>query len=455
MPNIIEQQDLLKGLPDTKIAMLLQNPVGTIPPFLVAAEAQRRQAIRQQFAGPAQNESVVDTLTKQIANVPQNIQSGQMATPPVPPTPQMQGVMALQQQQAMQQTAQPQQAMRSGGPVQRYADGSMVQRMASRFANRAPTVQELATMTPEQLQAYRTAQQSKLTPEQERLRNQTQITGGRYGQGLQWQTEIAGAPIFGAFSEFFSPESVVDAAKKLQQFPTPEQMQTTLDTGKVPTADKSLSSVENAQDIAAQMRRLPKPRSETAGQDDTSVENQSAGEAAELRKKLEELYGDTGLSDWEKAQKWFAASQQFLEPDQTLMQSLVGAASAFAGGAAQERAAEREARLAGQKGLLEWDIARYEADQKARADIARDELAYKRELQKMQMLSPGNAIEGYNAQIKALENRLENVTDEKERQEINTRLSGLYEMIATIMRGAGYGPKGPASVAEMQAAVGQ
>ena len=46
MPNIVEQQDLLKGLPDAAIAKLMQAPSGQIPTFLVAAEAQRRQHLQ-------------------------------------------------------------------------------------------------------------------------------------------------------------------------------------------------------------------------------------------------------------------------------------------------------------------------------------------------------------------------------------------------------------------------
>ena len=93
MSNFIKQADLLKGLPDARIATLMQNPVGDIPPFLVAAEAQRRQAIRQQFAGDGNKESVVDTLKRQLSNVPQNIQAP-MRTPPKMPPPQMQPQMA-------------------------------------------------------------------------------------------------------------------------------------------------------------------------------------------------------------------------------------------------------------------------------------------------------------------------------------------------------------------------
>lgn len=444
MPNIIEQQDLLKGLPDAKISMLLQSPVGDIPPFLVAAEAQRRQAIRQQFAGAEQKESVVDTLTKQMAKVPQNIQIGQMSTPPVPPTPQMQGVMALQQQQAMQQAA-PQQGMRAGGMVQRYQDGSLVQSMARRFGTRAPTVQELAQMRPDELAALRQYQSAE---SMKRLNERARITGGRYGQGEMHQRQLLEAQTQGPFTEFMSPETVTEAAKKLQGMPTIEEMQKTLDTGVSPRKDipggRELPASEAARDFEAQMRRIA-PRNETAGQENTSTENKSAAEEAALKKRLEELYGQTELSDWEKAQKWFAASQQFLEPDQTLMQSLVGAASAFAGGAAEERAAEREARIAKEKALLEWDINRYEANQKAAADAARDQAEYAREMEKLRFLGPDTALKGYQEQIKGLNEEFNNIeTSEERKKEIAGEIEALRASIATIMSASGYGYKGPA-----------
>ena len=114
MANIIEQQDLLKGLPDARLSLLLQSPDASIPPFLVAAEAQRRQSIRQQFAGDGGKESVVDTLTKQLSNVPQNIQAPMRTPPQMPPPmqPQMAGIGALPQGQ---------QQMANGGPVRRFA----------------------------------------------------------------------------------------------------------------------------------------------------------------------------------------------------------------------------------------------------------------------------------------------------------------------------------------------
>lgn len=108
MPNIIEQQDLLKGLTDSRLALLMQKPSGDIPPFLVAAEAARRQASRE-FSGNGSKESVVDSLTRQLANVPQNVKSPMKAPPDIPPPMQMpeQGIAGI-----------PQQGMAEGGRVQ-------------------------------------------------------------------------------------------------------------------------------------------------------------------------------------------------------------------------------------------------------------------------------------------------------------------------------------------------
>lgn len=103
MSNIIRDQDLLKNLTDAQLARLMQKPSGEIAPFLVAAEGQRRQAIREQFSGGGPKESVVDTLTKQLANVPQNVNSPMKAPPNIPPPMDMAqaGIGALPEAQQM------------------------------------------------------------------------------------------------------------------------------------------------------------------------------------------------------------------------------------------------------------------------------------------------------------------------------------------------------------------
>jgi len=384
MPNIIEQQDLLKGLPDARLMTLLQNPVGDIPPFLVAAEAQRRQQIRQQFSGSGSKESVVDTLTKQLANVPQNVNAPARTPPMIPQTPPMQGVMALQQQQAMAdiaQQAQPQ-TMRSGGMVQRYQDKGLVQRMGELYGSRSPTAQQLTSMTPEELAALRKYQSDE---KMRRLNEQAQITGGRYGQGMAYQRELLENRLLGPFSGFASPESAVEAAKKLQDLPSEEEMNRTLDTGKS-AADPYRQAYESGyrgigpMPAAGSAARPPKP---TPRPED--LVPQKEGETAdEYRARLEKILAAQEPSDWEKAQGYFAMAEQFLDPSKTTMQSLVGAGQAFAQSAAERDRAQREAKLALEKGLFEYDIGKAEdlrqekereqeraaASLKARTDIA-------------------------------------------------------------------------------------
>lgn len=446
MPNIIEQQDLLKGLPDDSLSMLMQNPTGDIPPFLVAAEAQRRQSIREQFSGGPQ-ESVVDTLTKQLASVPQNIEAP-MQTPPQMPPPQMQaGIDALQQ------------GMRRGGFVQRYQDGSLVQTMAQRFGTRYPTVEELSSMSPEELSALREYQGAAAD---KRLRDISQITGGRYGQGLEWQRDLAESRASGPLSQYYSPETVVDSAKKLKELPSEAEMQSVLagESSLGPTYNPGTMEPSKYGMSASDRKYAPvtKPRDETAAQDDSSEDNKDAAEKAALRKRLEELYGKTEVSDWEKAQKWFAAAQAAIKPGQSNWEATINALSALGSGAAEERAAEREALIAREKAMLEWDMSQYDADRKERAAIAADTRAYERELAKMNILSPADAVKGYVEELKLLDAELNADTppSEDRRAQILSEMNGLRTAIATVRKGVGYGAGGVSDMNTMrQLAAGQ
>jgi hypothetical protein len=409
MPNIIEQQDLLKGLPDARLSMLMQNPTGDIPPFLVAAEAQRRQSIREQFSGGPQ-ESVVDTLTKQLASVPQNIEAP-MQTPPQMPPPQMQaGVGALEQ------------GMRDGGMVQRYQDGSLVERYY-RYGPRgagAPITRV----------------------------GETSLTSGIYnflfpgGEETAPSGDILSAPTVEELSRISTQrrEAEADAGRTRE-----------------PTMYGMTAAERRGMPLSSPAAPAQKPRDETAGQEDTSEENQSSAQEAALRKRLEDLYGQTGVSDWEKAQKWFAAAQAAIRPGQSNWEATINALAAFGGGAAEERAAERQAAIAQEKAMLEWDMSRYEADRRSRAELASDELDYRRDIAKMKMLAPGDAIRGYSSQIEGLQKRLDDtMLSDEERKSINTEINSLRIAIASIMKGAGYGAGGVEDINTMrQLAAGQ
>ena len=305
MPNIVEQQDLLKGLPDTRLALLMQNPVATIPPFLVAAEAQRRQAIRQQFAGSGDNESVVDSLTKQLASVPQNIQATPQPMPQIPQTPPMMGVAALQQAQ------QAQQGMANGGPVRRFAEQGYV---APQFRGRsgAGAYEEPTESVLSRVYNYVTPGITTLLTNMQRMG----LSNNPERQQLDLQNNIE------------------DAASTTQN---PEDKYR---TDRAPT------------DLSPKPTIPPNPNT---GKDNTSPENQTAAED-ELRNRLEALYADEGASDMEKAQKWFAMASQFYDPKLTTGQSIARAGLAFTEAAGNQAQAEREALRAREEALLKYDI---------------------------------------------------------------------------------------------------
>lgn len=306
MPNIIEQQDILKGLTDARLATLMQNPVGDIPPFLVAAEAQRRQAIRQQFSGAGSNESVVDTLTKQMANVPQNIQAP-MQTPLQNPPPEQAGIGAIPQQMA------------HGGPVRRFQTGSLV----------TPTFR------------------------------------GRAGAaGYETPSDTWG--ILGT--------SVGGFLENLKEFglnPTVEQQAKLAAENEVAASADAPAGIQ-PNDIYAAAKapglydsKITKPRDPNASNQDSSITNKKAAAEDSFRKRLEELYRTEEPSNWEEAQKWFAMSQQIMNPDANLMQGLVNAGSVYAQAEAEQASAQREDERALAEMLLKYDMAQYE-DQQAR-----------------------------------------------------------------------------------------
>ena len=460
MPNIIEQQDLLKGLPDTRLAMLLQNPMGDIPPFLVAAEAQRRQAIRQQFAGSEGKESVVDTLTKQLANVPQNIPAPTRSPPMIPQTPQMQGVAALQAQQAVQQMAQPQegQMMRSGGMVQRYQSQGLVERMGSQYGSRYPTMQELARMTPEELAALRKFQSDQ---SMQRLNQRAQITGGKFGQGLAYQRELLENRLEGPFAEFASPESAVEAAKRLQDLPTEEEMTQTLEANRpLPSTVRPRTFPTLPPGASGGMSLTTPPKAAAAPVETPPPE---PGETQdEYRARLEKLLAAQQPSDWEKAQGYFAMAEQFLDPSKTTMQSLVGAGQAFAQSAGEQARAQREADLARERGLLEYDMGI--ASEKRAAQAEREKREYETQQKILERRNPpaADVLDSIDAMIKDLNENIVKMKDQlsgatPEEIAAAEELKNAYIIQrANILKAAGYGPaNGVLTIEDLYRSVGK
>lgn len=357
MANIIEQQDLLKGLPDSRLSLLLQSPDASIPPFLVAAEAQRRQAIRQQFAGSGTNESVVDTLTKQLSNVPQNIQAPMKAPPQMPPPmmqPQMAGIGALPQGQ---------QQMANGGPVRRFASQGFVSPN-----NPFDYVREnypISSLPNTIANAGSVIGEAWNSPTAKQATDRLLMETGRAADFLTlnpYTSQVLG----------IDPKSVKerrDQSEVEDIAPTEgildiEYPDVKIVPGRNPLPDKPST-----------------PPNPNAGKENTSPNNKGAPAQDEIRKRIEALYGSEDPSSWEDAQKWFAMSAQFLDGDKSLMQSLAGAGNVYAGAEAEQARLARDDARAREEALLRYDIGKAEdatsnetAALKARTDIATGQL---------------------------------------------------------------------------------
>ena len=120
--NILEIEDMIKGLPDQALQKEAQQPTGQVPQFLVVSEIQRRSEMRKRF----QERQPQGTVKDQI------VQQGIAAMSP--PNPEMQAAMMSipQQQAAMAGVPAPMpQPMPPGMPMQQppmgMYDGGVVE----------------------------------------------------------------------------------------------------------------------------------------------------------------------------------------------------------------------------------------------------------------------------------------------------------------------------------------
>jgi hypothetical protein len=370
--------------------MLLQNPVADIPPFLVAAEAQRRQAIRQQFAGSAPKESVVDSLTKQLANVPQNIQAPAQTPVNIPQTPQMQGVMALQNQPQQQ----PQQQMRDGGMVQRYQVGGTVQPQKTEPMWRIPYVGDWV--------------------------------GSTFGGIYDWAT---------------TPYSRQTGEETADNFDVT-----------LPNVDLGKVSVPEEYKVLPPAKVTAPPPKVDPGKKNTSEENKSKDVQVpdKFRSRIEELYASQEPSDWEKAQRWFAMAEQFFDPSKTTGQSIAGAGRAFAEMTGEQSRAQREAELSGKRAMLEYDMTLEEQRRAAAAAAAKDQLDFEQRMKERGTPSADAAVSAITRSMMDIDERIAKLGETEmpdmpiapEKQAEIDRLrnarSNLNKQLVTIMERGGF-----------------
>jgi hypothetical protein len=64
--NILQMEDMVKGLPDDRLMQEARNPSGQMPQFLLVSEVQRRTKMRKDYA---QEESVPSAVAAATASV--------------------------------------------------------------------------------------------------------------------------------------------------------------------------------------------------------------------------------------------------------------------------------------------------------------------------------------------------------------------------------------------------
>ena len=106
--NIIEQEDIVKGLPDAALQMEMQMPSGQVPEFLVLSEIQRRSDMRQRYSAqqPMPTSTVKDQVMAEglaammpISSVPA---ASNPLSPPLPLGDAQQGLAGTEVQMAAQ-----------------------------------------------------------------------------------------------------------------------------------------------------------------------------------------------------------------------------------------------------------------------------------------------------------------------------------------------------------------
>ena len=134
MPSLIEIADSLKGMPDDYLQQEAQQPSGVAPPYLVLAEIQRRQTMRQAGAG---GQPPAGTVYEDLLRQPRELGVG-LAAPGLPP--QMTPQASIMPQASMTPQAQPERAMPA--PPEGY--GRLVGQGLGMLADRLPPMRMAA-----------------------------------------------------------------------------------------------------------------------------------------------------------------------------------------------------------------------------------------------------------------------------------------------------------------------
>jgi len=126
MMNILEKEDLIKGLPDNVLQQQMQAPTGELPQFLLISEIQRRTDMRKKLQEQPKKETVSEQIMMEgiMSNRPPmqpQMQQPQMQQPQIPP--QMEPQMPPMQNQGIADLSAPPMGMAEGGIVKMFQGG--------------------------------------------------------------------------------------------------------------------------------------------------------------------------------------------------------------------------------------------------------------------------------------------------------------------------------------------
>jgi len=135
--NILEQEDIIKGLPDQALMQEAQMPSGQVPQYLVVSEIQRRSDMRKRFKeqqpqeGTVKDQVMQEGIMSMMPQMPPAMPMQPSAPPMMPPSMPMmpQGAPPPMPPQGIAAAAPPQ--MMSGGGIVRMNQAGVVPRFGT------------------------------------------------------------------------------------------------------------------------------------------------------------------------------------------------------------------------------------------------------------------------------------------------------------------------------------
>ena len=144
MMNVIQIQDDLKNFSEDQLIKEMQQPSGSAPQFLVLSELNRRKRVKGEFAArQAQNAPTVAEEVVASAGVPQSGMMG-MSEAMAPASVESGGIGAM-----MPKT------MKTGGEVDSYANGGLIEGIADNVNQNAEALQGIQEATMQNAQLLR------------------------------------------------------------------------------------------------------------------------------------------------------------------------------------------------------------------------------------------------------------------------------------------------------------